>query len=70
MTKTHKSHVEDAFRKRHESIETTRRYIDVSERARKTRLSANAQHVALGTRNTSGPRWLDAALGGGHRHGG
>lgn len=54
----------------HESIETTRRYIDVSERARKTRLSANAQHVALGTRNTSGPRWLDAALGGGHRHGG
>ena len=52
----------------HESIETTRRYIDVSERARKTRLSASAQHVALGTRNTSGPRWLAAALGGGqHR---
>lgn len=48
----------------HESIETTRRYIDVSERARKTRLSANAQHVAMGTRNTSGPRWMDAALGG------
>lgn len=51
----------------HESIETTRRYIDVSERARKTRLSATAQHVALGTRNTSGPRWIDAALGGGFR---
>jgi site-specific recombinase XerD len=51
----------------HESIETTRRYIDVSERARKTRLSATAQHVALGTRNTSGPRWLDVALGGGYR---
>jgi site-specific recombinase XerD len=51
----------------HESIETTRRYIDVSERARKTRLSANAQHLALGTRNTDGPRWLAAALGGGYR---
>ena len=51
----------------HESIETTRRYIDASERARKTRLSSNAQHIALGTRNTSGPRWLDAALGGGLR---
>lgn len=51
----------------HESIETTRRYIDVSERARRTRLSATAQHVAMGTRNTSGPRWIDAALGGGFR---
>lgn len=49
----------------HESIETTRRYIDVSERARKTRLSANAQHVAMGTRNTAGPRWMRAAMGGG-----
>ena len=53
----------------HESIETTRRYIDVSERARKTRLSANAQHVVMGTRNTAGPRWLTAAMGGGMPHG-
>ena len=51
----------------HESIETTRRYIDASERARTTRLSSNAQHLALGTRNTAGPRWLDAALGGRYR---
>lgn len=50
----------------HESIETTRRYIDVSERARKTRLSSASQHMALGTRNSGGPRWLDAALGGSH----
>lgn len=53
----------------HETIETTRRYIDVSERARRTRLSSGAQHLALGTRSTAGPRWLDAALGGGYRNG-
>ena len=48
----------------HESIETTRRYIDVSERARKTRLASAAQHQLLGTRNAMGPRWMQAALGG------
>lgn len=48
----------------HESIETTRRYIAVSERARKTRLSAAHQAKLLGQRNTGQPLWLRAALGG------
>lgn len=48
----------------HESIETTRRYIAVSERVRKTRLSAAHQHKLLGTRPDSQPRWMRAALGG------
>lgn len=50
----------------HESIETTRRYIAVSERARRTRLSADAQHVVLGTRAQAGARWLQAVQGIGH----
>ena len=48
----------------HESIETTRRYIAVSERARRTRMKADRQHEVLGTRNADGPRWMRAALGG------
>jgi site-specific recombinase XerD len=48
----------------HESIETTRRYIAVSERARKTRLSAAHQAKLLGQRNTGQPLWMQAALGG------
>lgn len=46
----------------HESIETTRRYIAVSERVRKTRLSTAHQHRVLGTRNTSQPRWVRNAM--------
>lgn len=49
----------------HESIETTRRYLAVSERMRRSRLAADRQHEVLGTRKTGGPRWLRAALGGG-----
>ncbi len=48
----------------HESIETTRRYIAVSERSRRTRLKADRQHEVLGTRSTGRPRWMQAALGG------
>lgn len=50
----------------HESIETTRRYIAVSERARKTRLSSAHQAKLLGQRNTGQPLWVRAALGGGN----
>lgn len=48
----------------HEKIETTRRYIAVSERIRKTRLSSAYQHKLLGTRGSGEPRWVRAALGG------
>lgn len=48
----------------HENIETTRRYLAVSERARRTRLSAQVQHQALGSRRMGKPRWVTAALGG------
>lgn len=47
----------------HESIETTRRYLAVSERMRRTRMKADRQHEVLGTRNTGQPRWMRAALG-------
>lgn len=47
----------------HESIETTRRYLAVSERMRRTRMKADRQHEVLGTRNTGQPRWIRAALG-------
>lgn len=47
----------------HESIETTRRYLAVSERSRRTRMKADRQHEVLGTRNTGQPRWMRAALG-------
>lgn len=49
----------------HESIETTRRYLAVSERARKTRLSADRQHRVLGTKPTGIPLWA-RRLHGGH----
>ena len=48
----------------HQSIETTRRYLAVSERMRKTRLTATRQHDVLGTRPTGEPRWMRAVLGG------
>lgn len=51
----------------HESIETTRNYIAVSERARRTRLSSHLQHQVLGTRNAGQPRWVTAALGNANR---
>lgn len=47
----------------HESIETTRRYLAVSERARRTRLSADRQHRVLGTRPTGRPLWARLAAG-------
>lgn len=48
----------------HESIETTRRYLAVSERARRTRLSAERQHRVLGTKPTGVPLWARLAAGG------
>ena len=51
----------------HENIETTRRYVAVSERARRTRLPSTIQHQALGTRRMGQPRWVTAAMGGGNR---
>ncbi len=47
----------------HESIETTRRYLAVSERARRTRLSAARQHRVLGTKPTGTPLWARLAAG-------
>lgn len=47
----------------HESIETTRRYLAVSERARRTRLSADRQHAVLGTKATGTPLWTRLAMG-------
>ena len=47
----------------HESIETTRRYLAVSERARKTRLNADRQHSVLGTKPTGTPLWARLAAG-------
>ncbi|HSX64295.1 MAG TPA: site-specific integrase, partial [Pseudoxanthomonas sp.] len=47
----------------HESIETTRRYLAVSERARRTRLSADRQHRVLGTKPTGTPLWARLATG-------
>lgn len=47
----------------HESIETTRGYLDVSDRARRTRLSADRQHRVLGTRATGTPAWARLAMG-------
>ena len=48
----------------HESIETTRRYLAVSERARRTRLSADRQHRVLGTKPTGTPLWAKIVTGG------
>lgn len=47
----------------HESIETTRRYLAVSERARRTRLRADRQHAVLGTKPTGTPMWVRLAAG-------
>jgi Site-specific recombinase XerD len=47
----------------HESIETTRRYLAVSERARRTRLSAERQHRVLGTASSGTPLWWRLATG-------
>lgn len=47
----------------HEDIETTRRYLSVSERMRRTRLKPDRQHEVLGTRNVGKPRWLRALHG-------
>jgi site-specific recombinase XerD len=47
----------------HESIETTRRYLAVSEKARRTRLSANRQHTVLGSKPTGTPLWARLASG-------
>lgn len=47
----------------HESIETTRRYLAVSERARRTRLSADRQHRVMGTKPTGAPMWARIASG-------
>ena len=41
----------------HESIETTRRYISVSQRNRKDRLKPHRQHAALGTAPDGMPAW-------------
>lgn len=49
----------------HENIETTRRYLAVSERARRTRFSAHTQHLALGRARGGRPRWVDTIMGGG-----
>lgn len=46
----------------HENIETTRRYLDVSERRRSVRLRSERQHDVLGTRPTGMPRWLHKKL--------
>lgn len=47
----------------HDKIETTRRYLAVSERARKTRLSSQRQNRALGDPRGGQPRWMRAAMG-------
>lgn len=47
----------------HESIETTRGYLAVSERARRTRLHADRQHKVLGTKPTGTPLWARLAAG-------
>lgn len=47
----------------HESIETTRRYLAVSERARRTRLKPDRQHKVLGTKPTGEPLWVRMAMG-------
>ncbi len=50
----------------HESIETTRRYLAVSERSRRTRLSASRQHRVLGTPHAGTPMWTRLLTGGGN----
>jgi site-specific recombinase XerD len=53
----------------HESIETTRRYLDVSERHRSVRLSSRHQHELLGTKPIGLPGWAAIATKGrGNQH--
>lgn len=47
----------------HESIETTRRYISISQRNRRDRLKAHRQHAALGTAPDGLPGWARALEG-------
>jgi integrase/recombinase XerD len=48
----------------HESIETTRTYLDVSDRHRRVRLSAMRQHELLGTKPLGMPAWVSRATKG------
>lgn len=48
----------------HEDIQTTRRYLEVSDRVRKTRLPAAVQQKLLGQRGSGEPLWMQAAMGG------
>ena len=50
----------------HESIETTRRYLAVSDRMRRVRLKAIHQHDALGTRPAGFPLWAEKLSTGQH----
>lgn len=50
----------------HESIETTRRYLAVSNRQRGVRLKPHRQHAALGTIPEGLPRWARKLEGGAH----
>jgi site-specific recombinase XerD len=43
----------------HESIETTRRYVVVSDRMNRVRMKAHRQHDVLGTRPAGFPRWAE-----------
>ena len=47
----------------HESIETTRKYLAVSNRQRSVRLKPHRQHAALGTSPIGLPRWAAAMEG-------
>lgn len=47
----------------HETIETTRRYLAVSQRMRDVRLKPHRQHDALGTRPVGFPRWAQRMQG-------
>lgn len=49
----------------HSSIETTRRYISVSSRMRKTRIRAGHQHALLG-QSAGVPSWVGQVIGGNH----
>ena len=43
----------------HETIETTRRYVQVSDRLLRVRMKAHRQHDVLGTRPVGFPRWAE-----------
>lgn len=50
----------------HESIETTRRYVAVSDRMTRIRLRSHRQHDVLGTRPAGMPRWASQLEEKGH----